>query len=72
MSKTNRPYAVASLEGAPMSHMDIIQYRWDGNMTTQAAELLLEGRKIRGSFEEGGRFVGYDYSLQQWIDYTPR
>jgi len=49
----------------------ILSILWDYHQgSVNEAETLrrLDSLQIRGGFDGAGRFVGFDYEAQQWID----
>ena len=46
----------------------IIQQYQVGLLTETEALRKLDAVKVRGSFAKDGRFQGYDYGRQQWIE----
>ena len=49
------------------AHQIIRQFQV-GMLTETEALRKLDAVKVRGSFDRSGRFVGYDYGRQQWLE----
>lgn len=51
---------------------EIVQYRWDGMISHDEAERLLDEQQVRGAFREDCSFIGYDYANQKWLELSPK